>query len=210
MIKRKKNLLLIQLGLLIVGMLVIFFTYMNNEKEGVLNIIPPQNKEKIINQLSNNNKSSDVFYNIEYSGIDLSGNRYKLKSEEAVNNKDFKDIVDMKNVNAIFYFKDDTILKIKSSFGAYNNKTLDMKFRGDVEADYVNSKLYSEEAEYLNSKSYLTISNQVKLVDSKGTMYADKLFFDIEKKKLNISFLKNIKINSNINLNEKRFKNIKI
>ena len=53
-------------------MLVIFFTYMNNEKEGVLNIIPPQNKEKIINQLSNNNKSSDVFYNIEYSGIDLS------------------------------------------------------------------------------------------------------------------------------------------
>ena len=72
MIKRKKNLLLIQLGLLIVGMLVIFFTYMNNEKEGVLNIIPPQNKEKIINQLSNNNKSSDVFYNIEYSGIDLS------------------------------------------------------------------------------------------------------------------------------------------
>ena len=54
-------------------MLVIFFTYMNNEKEGVLNIIPPQNKEKIINQLSNNNKSSDVFYNIEYSGIDLSG-----------------------------------------------------------------------------------------------------------------------------------------
>ncbi len=206
MIKRKKNLLLIQLGLLIVGMLVIFFTYMNNEKEGVLNIIPPQNKEKIINQLSNNNnESSDVFYNIEYSGIDLSGNRYKLKSEEAVNNKDFKDIVDMKNVNAIFYFKDDTILKIKSSFGAYNNKTLDMKFRGDVEADYVNSKLYSEEAEYLNSKSYLTISNQVKLVDSKGTMYADKLFFDIESKKLNISSLKNGKINANINLNEKRF-----
>ena len=205
MIKRKKNLLFIQLGLLIVGMLVIFFTYMNNEKEGVLNIIPPQNKEKIINQLSNNNKSSDVFYNIEYSGIDLSGNRYKLKSEEAVNNKDFKDIVDMKNVNAIFYFKDDTILKIKSSFGAYNNKTLDMKFRGDVEADYVNSKLYSEEAEYLNSKSYLTISNQVKLVDSKGTMYADKLFFDIESKKLNISSLKNGKINANINLNEKRF-----
>ncbi len=205
MTKRKKNLLLIQLGLLIVGISVIFFTYMNNEKEGVLNIIPPQNKEKIINQLSNNNESSDVFYNIEYSGIDLSGNRYKLKSEEAVNNKDFKDIVDMKNVNAIFYFKDDTILKIKSSFGAYNNKTLDMKFRGDVEADYVNSKLYSEEAEYLNSKSYLTISNQVKLVDSKGTMYADKLFFDIESKKLNISSLKNGKINANINLNEKRF-----
>ena len=206
MIKRKKNLLLIQLGLLIVGMLVIFFTYMNNEKEGALNIIPPQNKERVINQLSNNkSESRDVFYNIEYSGIDLSGNRYKLKSEEAVNNKDFKDIVDMKNVNAIFYFKDDTILKIKSSFGAYNNKTLDMKFRGDVEADYVNSKLYSEEAEYLNSKSYLTISNQVKLVDSKGTMYADKLFFDIESKKLNISSLKNGKINANINLNEKRF-----
>ncbi len=206
MTKRKKNLLLLQLGLLIVGIFVIFFTYMNNEKEGALNIIPPQNKERVINQLSNNkSESRDVFYNIEYSGIDLSGNRYKLKSEEAVNNKDFKDIVDMKNVNAIFYFKDDTILKIKSTFGSYNNKTLDMKFRDDVEADYANSKLYSEEAEYLNSKSYLTISNQVKLVDSKGTMHADKLFFDIESKKLNISSLKNGKINAKINLNEKRF-----
>ena len=59
----------------------------------------------------------------------------------------------MKIVDAIFYFKDDTILKIKSSFGSYNNKTLDMKFRDDVEADYANSKLYSKEAEYLNSKS---------------------------------------------------------
>ena len=205
MTHRKKKLRIIQIFLIITSLVVIFYTYNYNNNFNNEEIISKSLQKKIEKDLNNQNVDGDIFYNIEYSGIDLSGNRYKLKSEEAVNNKDFKDIVDMKNVNAIFYFKDDTILKIKSTFGSYNNKTLDMKFRDDVEADYANSKLYSEEAEYLNSKSYLTISNQVKLVDSKGTMYADKLFFDIESKKLNISSLKNGKINANINLNEKRF-----
>ena len=34
----------------------------------------------------------------------------------------------MKFVEAIFYFKDDTILNVKSEKGIYNNKTLDMNF----------------------------------------------------------------------------------
>ena len=34
----------------------------------------------------------------------------------------------MKFVEAIFYFKDDTVLNVKSNEGIYNNKTLDMKF----------------------------------------------------------------------------------
>ena len=34
------------------------------------------------------------FYNIEYSGLDLSGNRYILKSKEARNNKENQEIVE--------------------------------------------------------------------------------------------------------------------
>ena len=34
----------------------------------------------------------------------------------------------MKFVEAIFYFKDDTVLNVRSDYGTYNNKTLDMYF----------------------------------------------------------------------------------
>ena len=45
------------------------------------------------------------FYNIEYSGIDLHGNRYILKSKEAKTDKVNQKLDKMKVLKAIFYFK---------------------------------------------------------------------------------------------------------
>ena len=87
-----------------------------------------------------------------------------LKSEEAYNNKDNQEIVYMKSVKAVFYFKDDTILNVSSNTGTYNNKTLDMNFDGDVVATYEGSQLFAEKAEYSNSESFLKISNKVKII----------------------------------------------
>jgi lipopolysaccharide assembly outer membrane protein LptD (OstA) len=105
----------------------------------------------------------------------------------------------MKKVKATFFFKDGTILKIYSNEGDYNNKSLDMEFREDVKAFYENSELYAEKAEFLNSKNSLIISKDVKILDPKGTMFADKLIFDIKNKKLNITSLNDKMIKSEIN-----------
>ena len=37
-------------------------------------------------------------------------------------------MVSMRDVEAIFYFKDNTVLNVKSDEGVYNNKSLDMIF----------------------------------------------------------------------------------
>ena len=74
----------------------------------------------------------------------------------------------MTDVEATFYFKDDTILYVKSKYGIYNNKTLDMKFDSKVKANYENSKLTADKAEYSNSLGFLTISNNVIINDKKG------------------------------------------
>ena len=71
----------------------------------------------------------------------MSGNRYILRSEEAKSKKLDQEIIEMKGVTANFYFKDDTMLEIKSKLGVYNNKTLDMKFSQDIVANYNNSVL---------------------------------------------------------------------
>ena len=197
---RKKQLRLIQICLLILGSLVIMFTYFNKEKHSSEQIISKENQEKIKNQLRKDDKEGDIFFNIEYSGLDLAGNRYILKSKEAFSEKSDQKIVNMTSVEAIFYFKDGTILNVWSEQGVYNNKSLDMKFSGNVKAIYEGSKLFAQKAEYSNSKSFLTISEQVKINDVRGTMIADKLLFDIKKQTLEIASFTDNKINANIDL----------
>ena len=182
------------------GTIIIFFTYLTQEERISESLIPQETQEKIKNQTSSGNENSDVFYNIEYSGLDLAGNRYILKSKEAFNNKDQQEIVNMKFVEAIFYFKDETNLNVTSNSGVYNNRTLDMNFYGNVKAKYEGSELFAEKAEYSNSKGYLVISEKVKVKDLKGTMVADELLFDIKNQTLDIASFNDSKINANVNL----------
>ena len=195
--ERKKKLRLFQAILLIVGIIIIFITY--TDKGLFLNKKINQKATPLIENETTDQKEN-IFYNIEYSGLDLAGNRYIIKSKEATTNVSNQEIVNMKFVESFFYFKDDTVLKVKSDYGTYNNKTLDMFFNSNVKANYQNSVLFAENAEYSNSENFLSISGKVKIEDFKGTMFADKLLFDIKKHKLNITSFNDDKINANLNL----------
>ena len=198
---RKKKLRIIQSLLLISGIIVIFFTYLKTNKDIDKILISEERQEKIKKQLlDEKNTSVDVFYNIEYSGLDLNGNRYNIKSKEAINNPDDIELVNMKFVDAKFYFKDDTVLTIESDKGIYNNKTLDIEFIGNVKGAYLDSKLFAQKASYSNSKGFVTISDNVKIIDIKGKMIAEKLLFDIKNKTLDISSNNDTKVKANINL----------
>ena len=196
--ERKNKLRLIQLTLLLLGSVIIFFTYYNKETSLKKPIIPKATQEKIKKQFAEDSKNGDVFFNISYSNLDLAGNRYILKSKEASNSKENQETVNMKYVEANFYFKDDTILKVMSDTGIYNNKTLDMVFEGNVKANYEGSKLLAQKADYSNTKGLLIISDKVKVIDSRGTIVADNLSFDIKNQKLNITSFNDDKINANI------------
>ena len=203
MIERKKKIKIIQVSLLLVGVLIIFFTYIKKENTSENKIISTEAQKKIKKQMKNQSEK-DIFYNIEYSGLDLAGNRYILKANEATTDELNQDIINMKSVTSTFYFKDGTVLNVSSNTGIYNNKTLDMFFSGKVEASYIESRLFADKAEYSNSESFLTITNNVIIEDSRGTMIADKLFFDIKKQTLKIAAFKDNKINANIKLKWKK------
>ena len=200
---RTKKLRLIQISLFLLGALIIFVTYKDNSNLSKNSFVSKEIKEKVSKQ-KNISNSSDIFYNIEYSGLDLSGNRFVLKSKEAVSSKSNPDIIKMKSVEATFYFKDDTFLGVVSDEGNYNNKTLDMTFIKNVEANYMQSKLYANKAEFSNSLSYLTITENVIVEDIRGTMLADRLLFDIKKQTLQIAAFNDGKINANINVKWKK------
>ena len=198
MIERKKKLRIIQFFLLIVGLLIIYLTYYNKE----IDTIEQTTSEKV---KSNIEEEDDVFFNIEYTGLDLHGNRYVLKSREARLDESKPEIVYMKKVSTIFYFKDNTVLYIWSDEGVYNNKNFDMKFSINVRAEYMDSKLFAEKADYSNTENYLSIYENVRIDDIRGNLIADKLLFDINKQNLAITSFNDGKIEANVKLNEKRF-----
>ena len=200
MTKRKKKLRIIQVSLFFISALIIIFTYSEKDISRNEIIVSTKNKEVIKDNLSKSEQPGDIFYNIEYSGFDLSGNRYILKAEEANNSKTDQDFVFMKKVNAIFYFKDQTVLKVWSDSGKYNNRTLDMYFNKNVKAFYEKSELFAQNALYSNSKGVLKITDDVLVSDEKGAIKADELLFDIKKQTLDINSFSNNKINAKVNI----------
>ena len=197
---RKKRLKIIQLSLFFLSILIIFYTYSEKPKSNSGVIISKEIQNQVDKRLSDRNEEGDTFYNVSYSGFDLSGNRYILKAEKAKNDEFIKEKILMTQVDAVFFFKDNTILKVWAEEGVYNNRTLDITFEKKVKALYEGSKLLAEKAEFSNSNSSLTITEKVKLYDKKGTLVADKLFFDLKKQTLNIVAFDNKKINANIDL----------
>ena len=199
MIKRKKKLRIIQSFLFILGVLIIYLTYYNKGIENKDLISSKPIKETV------SEEDKDVFFNIEYSGLDLNSNRYLLKSKEARLDELKPEIVYMKDVSATFYFKDSSILFVHSDEATYNNKNFDMKFEQNVNAEYMGSKLFAEKAHYSNTENFLSIYENVRINDIRGNLIADKLLFDINKQNLAITSCNDGKIEANVKLNEKRF-----
>ena len=200
--ERKKKIRLAQIIFLFLGLFTIFFTYLKRETNQKETLISVETKKKIEKQLSDQKTidDNDTFYNVEYSGFDLNGNRYIIKCKEAVVNKNSIELIKMQFVNAKFYFKDDTTLFINSDSGIYNNKTLDIQFSKNVKGSYLNSKLFAQNANYSNSNGYVSISNNVIIEDPKGSVFAKKLLFDIKTKTLKISSSQNERVKANITL----------
>ena len=199
MLDRKKKLILIQFGLLVLGIMAILITYSGNDNTQKEDVISLKSKEKI------ENPEGNAFYNIEYSGIDLAGNRYIIKSKKAIPKELNENFIQMEGVTSFFYFKDGTVLKINSDFGEYNNNTLDIEFKKNIKADYEKSTIEAQSAKYSNSVGYLTVSENVKINDIQGNLLADKLVFDVKKQTLKIETFNNNRINVNVDTDEKRF-----
>ena len=83
---------------------MVFFTYYNKN-----NVSDLKKTSDLVEQNSSdtleNDQNINTFENIEYKGIDLNGNRYVIMSEKASFDVNKPELIDMKIMSAIFYFK---------------------------------------------------------------------------------------------------------
>ena len=175
----------IQLVLLTVGMLLVFFIYFSKPIKN-----PSQQIQEDIFVTKDNEKVGEdisVFEDVEYKGQDNNGNKYVIFSEYSDFKKDSPQIINMRNILCYFYFKDGTILEIRSKRGVYNNVTLDMSFFKNVNMFYIENSIFSDKADYSNADNRLTIEGNVKTQSPDGDIVADVLNFDFVDKKLKVS-----------------------
>ena len=186
MIKRRRKIILIQLVIFIVAAFLLYNTYRDKNKV----------TEEIIKIKTETNPDTNSFVDVEYSGFDLNGNRYTLNAGKADFETKTPEIIDMKNVEANFYLKDGTLLRIISDDGLYNNKTLDMIFIDNVKTTYLSSILLSNQLDYSNTNGKLLASGNVRGESvEKGTFFADNVEYDLTNKTLEFSMLGNKKVN---------------
>ena len=157
-------------------------TYYNKNTPTTKNLKVEQKINKDLDGVEKN-----VFDNIEYSGVDLNGNRYVIESEKAEFEIDKPELINMNTVKAIFYFKDGSILTVNSKNGTYNNKNFDMSFRNQIITKYNDSYLYSDNLDYLNTEGIITIYGNVSGESIQGNIVADKLKIDVNAKTLDVS-----------------------
>ncbi len=182
-----------QIGLFLLGILIIFFTYFYKNKEVAL--IEKKEPKKI----EDTKENLSTFKNIQYEGTDVNGNDFVINSEDAEFFVDKANIIYMKKILCRFFFKDGTVLKITSDKGIYDNITNDMEFEENVKMYYLENRLFSDRASFVNSENYLLIQENVVGTGPQGNLVADKLNIDLIEKKMKISMYNEGKVNIKVN-----------
>ena len=174
-----------QLSLVFIGLLIIFFTYFFNlEKKQPSEVVTEtetkENKEFL-------EEGVNRFENVEYKGIDNTGNKFTIGSQFAEFKKEKPELIFMENVECFFTFKDNTVLLISSKKGIYNNISNDMQFSEDVKMDYLENTIFSDRANFNNYENQLLIAGNVRGDGPTTNLKADELDFDLNTKDLKIS-----------------------
>ena len=178
---RKKK--LIQFSLLLVGIFLILLIYFSNTiKESV---ISQDIKSK--DNVENNLEGITIFENLEYRGEDKSGNKFVIFSDYSDFEENLPEIIRMRGILCYFYFKDGTILEVRSKKGVYNNVSLDISFSKNVSMFYMDNSLFSDKADYKNEENRLYVEGNVRSEGPKGNFTSDKLNFDFTDKTVKVS-----------------------
>ena len=186
MTNRKKSLVLIQLSIFFFAVVLLYNTYGVKNKKKIESVkIEIETKPNV-----------NSFTDIEYSGFDLSGNKYVLNAKKA----DFKtatpELINMKEVKANFYLKDNTILIVTSNKALYNNVTLNIDFIENVKSDYLTNTLLSDFLSYSNTESKLIATGNVRGESiENGEFIADNVEYNLTNKTLDFSMFGSKQVN---------------
>ena len=176
---------------------MIFFTYFFKSTETKKNF--EEDKKEVVKKEDFKDDEINRFENVEYQGIDNSGNKFVIGSDYAQFEQERPEVINMEEIKCTFYFKDNTFLTIVADSGVFNNITNDMKFSDNVKMNYLENVLFSDRATFNNYENQLLVAGNVKGENPQSKLQADELDFDLNTKNLKISMYNKERVNIKTN-----------
>ena len=173
------------LTILIISILIAFFTYQkifkNEENE-----IKEVKEVKEENSVSEN--SSNLIKNLKYNVSFENNTSYSITAfESEIIYENNIEIIQMKDVEAIFISSDNKILKITSKNAKYNNSSYNTEFENQIRIEYLENIITSEKL-FLNfEENVVIISDNIVYEGLKGMGKADVIKIDLISKNIEIS-----------------------
>ena len=188
----KKN-KIIQFSLVIVGIILLFFTYYSSDKDKIVDI----DKNILVGGVSQLTKEiSNILENVEYVGSNNKGTFFELNAAIAEIKYDNPNISHLQDVFVVIKLSDLRTIHIRSDKAKFNKISNDCEFFENVKITEQDNIITSDNLDlYMGSKNLITAYNNVKYNSIKGFLIADKVDMDILKNEANIfMFEKNDKV----------------
>ena len=188
----KENKKIIQFSLISIGLFLILATYF---------FYPQIIKKKFLQEeavkddtVATDTKGRNTFENVEYKGFYDVNKPFIAKSEKAYILTKQPDIVYMNNMRVTLNMEDGRIVIITSNNGSYNKATYDCFFENNVKAIDGKTTVLAENLDLLATENSATVYNDVFLTNDKGSLRADKVYYDFETKYYRISMFDDKKV----------------
>ena len=141
-------------------------------------------KEVQVIEKNNEEQNSDSTYinDINYTSIDVRGNKYQITAKLAEIKIENSDVMFLTDVIAFIFIKDKDTVKITSNFGKYNTINYDTIFSENVIVVYPGHKITGEYLDF----SFLTdlgiFTTNVIYTGEKTNLFADKIEMNLNTK----------------------------
>ena len=186
---------IVQLSLISIGLFLILATYFFYPKMIKNKFLKEKTVEDFVTKTDiTDSKWRNTFENVEYKGLYDMDKPFKVKSENAYILIKEPDIIYMTNMHVTLDMDDRRVIIITSDKGRYNKVTYDCFFENNVKAIDSETTVLAENLDLLATEDSATVYNNVFLTNDKGSLRADKVYYDFETKHYQVSMFSDDKV----------------
>ena len=186
---------IVQLSLISIGLFLILATYFLYPKMIKNKFLEEETvKDGLTKSDITGSKERNTFENVEYKGLYDINKPYKVKSEKAYILIKEPDVVYMTNMHVTLNTDDGRVIIITSDKGRYNKVTYDCFFENNVKAIDGETTVLAENLDLLATEDSVTVYNNVFLTNDKGSLQADKVYYDFETQYFHVSMFNDEKV----------------
>lgn len=186
---------IVQLSLISIGLFLILATYFFYPKMIKNKFLEGETvKDDLTKTDITGSKERNTFENVEYKGLYDINKPFKVKSEKAYILIKEPDIIYMINMHVTLDMDDGRVIIITSDKGKYNKVTYDCFFENNVKAIDGETTVLAENLDLLATEDSATVYNNVFLTNDKGSLRADKVYYNFETKYYHVSMFSDEKV----------------